>query len=326
MATINSRLDETTKRYQQREEMRSRNEKALSSNNPSEILKLESEERKEIRKRLLHLGDESVLERIILGNDLMPINYLDIGKRTSESICRIEIKDEQGRTMGYGTGFMVSPSLMITNNHVLENFDLCRKSLAQFRYEDDEKFLPKTTVTFPLDPDLFFYTNEPLDFTLVGVSSKAVDGTPLSSLGYLRLIGTSGKAIIGEYVSSIQHPKGDKKNIAIRENRIVDIFEDFVHYVTDTHRGSSGSPVCNDQWNVVALHHSGVPKRDEQGNVMSIYGKKWTPDMSDDEIEWIANEGVRISKIIQHLKMPNINIPAKSKEKLKELLAISNSI
>jgi hypothetical protein len=59
---------------------------------------------------------------------------------------------------------------------------------------------------------------------------------------------------------------------------------------------------------------------------MSIYGKNWTPDMSDDEIEWIANEGVRISKIIQHLKMPNINIPAKSKAKLKELLAISNSI
>ena len=31
------------------------------------------------------------------------------------------------------------------------------------------------------------------------------------------------------------------------------------HYSTDTEAGSSGSPVFNDQWEVVALHHSVKP-------------------------------------------------------------------
>jgi len=62
-----------------------------------------------------------------------------------------------------------------------------------------------------------------LDFRLVGVNPQAIDGTPLSKFGYLKMIGGSGKALIGEYVSMIQRPNGDKKHIAIRENRVVDI-------------------------------------------------------------------------------------------------------
>jgi V8-like Glu-specific endopeptidase len=32
-----------------------------------------------------------------------------------------------------------------------------------------------------------------------------------------------------------------------------------VQYTTDTLPGSSGSPVFNDNWEVVALHHAGGP-------------------------------------------------------------------
>ncbi len=41
---------------------------------------------------------------------------------------------------------------------------------------------------------------------------------------------------------------------------------------TDTAPGSSGSPVFNDQWEVVALHHMGVPKRNEHGDLLTLEG------------------------------------------------------
>src|SRR5215210_3258508 len=115
----NTRVEDTIKRYKDNETQRSKIINALSENNPSAILKIESKDRIESRKRLLNITDDFALERQIVGNDLMPINYLDRGRKTANSICRIDVKDVQGKTLEYGTGFMVSPSLMMTNNHVL---------------------------------------------------------------------------------------------------------------------------------------------------------------------------------------------------------------
>ena len=38
----------------------------------------------------------------------------------------------------------------------------------------------------------------------------------------------------------------------------------FIRYQTDTEEGASGSPVCNDHWEVVALHHAHGPTLAEQ--------------------------------------------------------------
>jgi endonuclease G len=88
----------------------------------------------------------------------------------------------------------------------------------------------------------------------------AVRGRPelLAPFGFNRLIESEGKAIIGDFVTIVQHPRGAKKQIALRENRIVDVPERFLHYSADTEPGSSGSPVFNDQWEIVALHHASV--------------------------------------------------------------------
>lgn len=113
--------------------------------------------------------------------------------------------------------------------------------------------------------------------------------------------------INGEYVTIIQHPNGHPKQIALRENQIIDMLENFLHYHTDTAPGSSGSPLFNDQWEVVGLHHSGVPKRDDQGRILTLHNTLWTADMGDGVIDWIANEGVRISLIVQHIKNQSLD-------------------
>ena len=125
----------------------------------------------------------------------MSINYLTLGQIVSKSVCRIEVRNEQGRTLEWGTGFMVSPILLITNQHVLESKENCRKTLIQFNYEDDENFLPKNDVTFMLDPDLFFHNTTALDLALVAVKQKDIHNEiPISDFGYIPLIETPGKA------------------------------------------------------------------------------------------------------------------------------------
>ena len=304
MAVISDFLDSAAKRYEQRKEERKENLDKLYDSDTQErdIDDAESKDRISCRLKLIHPSDGLALERIIGKSDLLDVNYLDLGRLASKSVCRIQVRDSVGRTLGHGTGFMVSPDLLLTNNHVLDSAEQSKKSLAEFNFEDDYNFVPKPVKIFPLDPTTFFYTDVELDFTLVYVRPKSTDGTSLEEFGHLRLIGDSGKALLGEHVSIIQHPSGRPKSITLRENKVVDVFENYVHYKSDTQRGSSGSPVFNDQWLVLALHHSSVLKRDDAGNPLTMNNQMWTPEMGEDKLGWIANEGVRISRILNHLK------------------------
>lgn len=99
-----------------------------------------------------------------------------------------------------------------------------------------------------------------------------------------------------------------------------------MHYLTDSKKGSSGSPVFNDQWQVVALHHRGIPKRDNQGRILSVDGVIWERYMGEDKIHYIANEGIRISRIIDDLKNNRNNIPPESQTMLDQLIKLGDSV
>ncbi len=91
----------------------------------------------------------------------------------------------------------------------------------------------------------------------------------------------------------------------MRENLVLKFPEAgdrFLHYQTDTTPGSSGSPVYNDQWELVALHHSGYPRRNPSGKILTPEGDEWKVGMGEHRIDWIANEGIRVAAIVEHLK------------------------
>lgn len=319
--SIMEQIQMTEDRFTKRREIREKNLTALEGIAAGlEYLnahtKAEGKERVDARLSYVNVNDGLGIERIIGKSDLLEVNYLEFGQRASIPVCRIELRSLTGMFLGHGTGFMISPLLLMTNNHVLRNPDDCRRSIAQFNYESDMYFMPKETKSFLLDPDRFFYTDKKLDFSLVAVKTIAMDGTPLSNYGFLKLFDQPGKALLGEFLTIIQHPKGGVKCLVLRENKVTDIFDDFIHYVTDTEPGSSGSPVFNDQWQVVALHHSGVPKRDGEGRILSRSGVPWESSMGENEIDWIANEGIRISQIAAHLR----SLDQARLQKLKELL------
>ena len=246
--------------------------------------------------------DVVALERLLGANNLINAAFLEAGAQAARAVGRIVIGSEHGGVAGYGTGSLVGPRLLLTNNHVLTDRGTAALSQVEFGYQLGLDGTPSALTSFGLDSDAFFLTDRELDYSLVAVKARGSAGAELDRIAWNRLIETEGKAILGELLNIVQHPNGEPKQLAMRENRLVDLLENFLHYETDTSPGSSGSPVFNDQWEIVGLHHSGVPRKDKSGRILAVGGKPWTQNMGEHRVDWIANEGVRISRIIKHIK------------------------
>ena len=242
------------------------------------------------------------LERIINGNDLDSVNYLLKGVRASRAVCRIQLNDANSNLVGYASGFLIGPGVLITNHHVFGAAQDAANSIADFDYELDIDGQERASVHFGFEPAKLFYTNDKLDYSVVAVAPASRNGgRNLSDWGWLPLNGDPGKGDPGEYLTIIQHPGGQTKQICVRENKLLKYFGDFVWYMTDTTSGSSGSPAFNRFWQVIALHHSGVPKKNAKGEILCIDGTVWNQTKDESLIDWIANEGARVSSIVADL-------------------------
>jgi endonuclease G, mitochondrial len=148
--------------------------------------------------------------------DFMEIVFLDIARAASKSVGRVITGNEAPQ----GTGFMISETLFITNNHVIPDEDTARGFLVQFNYEEDYRgnLIPNTIFSF--DPDTFFYTcpEDELDFTIVAIGKKKSGKATISDIGFLPLIGTDDKHIKTIFVNCIQHPGGSPKKLVVRKS------------------------------------------------------------------------------------------------------------
>lgn len=247
------------------------------------------------------LAPPAAYERILgVSKELQAWSFLPRGARAARTIARISVRDG-GRELPLGTGFLVSPSLLMTNHHVLTDADAARQCFVEFDAQVTVDNAPQAPTRLELDPDGFFLADQRLDFALVLLAPGPDGRPPGETFGWNRLSAQPGKLVIGEPVNVVGHPMGRLKEIAVRDNMLQVRLDDFLHYKTDTEPGNSGSPVYNDQWEVVALHHSGVPRTDDQGRTLRADGQLWEPGDGDDAIDWVSNEGVRVSSILNHL-------------------------
>jgi|GEM_PF-1301916 len=213
--------------------------------------------------------ESSTAEKIMLNaNNLLNIAWLNRGLELSKAVCRIVTP------AGLGSGWLISSDLLLTNNHVLPDKETAEKSKVQFNYQKDWFGHPEPVQSFTLDAN-HFRTNESLDYTIV-----RVNGNPGNIFGYIDLK-LRKNPVVNDYVSIIQHPNGGFKQIALTDNKVTAVFGNVVQYVTDTEPGSSGSPVFDQDWKIVGLHHAG-------GMLPGPDGK-----------EWFCNEGILINVIIQ---------------------------
>jgi endonuclease G len=72
-----------------------------------------------MRKALIESpeADPHGFERILGESDLLSINFLDRGRRAADAVCRIKLPMDGG--LAFGSGFLVGPRLLLTDNHVL---------------------------------------------------------------------------------------------------------------------------------------------------------------------------------------------------------------
>ena len=76
----------------------------------------------------------------------------------------------------FGTGFLVSPRLLLTNNHVLPDRDVAAASRVEFNYQRSLDGSMARSVVFELDPDTLFVSSpvKELDFALVAIRDRSV--------------------------------------------------------------------------------------------------------------------------------------------------------
>ncbi len=221
-------------------------------------------------------------EALIGSDDIEDIQMLLVGYRAAKAVGLVaRTSTFSARMPPYGTGFLVGPGLLLTNNHVIQTED---EAVHCVLIMDDERTLVGERIIgrrFRITRDIFV-TDLKLDYSLVSVERASTDGGLLEGYDHLELSAASGKALKGETVTVVQHPSGGPKAISIRNSYAMGRRGEGFYYTADTQHGSSGSCVLNRDWQVVALHHRAVPH----------------PRIADD---FIANRGVRISSILEHV-------------------------
>jgi V8-like Glu-specific endopeptidase len=163
------------------------------------------------------------------------------------------------------TGFLIDRNRLLTNEHCVNTLDICRTTVAIFGYEAlGSGGAVSSGEQFACD-DLL-KKSEKLDAALLRVR-----GEPGAIYGSLPLA-QQGVAL-NQSVIMVQHPAGEPKQVSrkgcfVSSLSALGVSEktDFGHKC-DTLGGSSGSPILNEQFAVVGLHHFGfenvAPWRDQ---------------------------------------------------------------
>ena len=228
-------------------------------------------------------------ELILDESNLLPFDFLRTGDRLGRAVVKIQRGDGAA-----GTGFLVAPGILLTNHHVLPDVATAASARAVANFEVSPPNDPSgRSHATPLDPDALFVTNAELDFTFCGVNG-------LDFLGVVPLNRNSLNIVAAEYVNIIQHPRGRPKEVALQDSQVVKADNVVVHYSCDTEPGSSGSPVFNNQWRLVALHHASIVTDDPQGRRASG---------ANPALRYL-NEGIRLSAIAIWLETAEANTPA----------------
>ena len=225
--------------------------------------------------------------------------------KAGQSVARIVAINGGGlQPSAVASGFLVGPNLLLTNHHVFPSKEEAYGTAAQFEYE----FLGtnvRNGTFFELDPDRFFVNDKGLDYALVAVKPRSLDGADLRTYRFLPLIATEGKIRKGDPCCIIQHPDGRPKTYVTKNSALTDLLDDgFLLYTTDTLGGSSGSPVLNTHWETIALHHCGVPEM-RDGMLVTV-DNRLVPvdsDIEEDDLRWVANEGIRVSTLVNSLRL-----------------------
>lgn len=206
-------------------------------------------------------------EAIVHQDDTVAFGFLAAALAVGRSVGRISVprfENGQQRMLSggrpwlmNGTGWLIGNDLFITNHHVVNARDASETPASAVNFE---KQAEGATITLDFDAERSqtevlavsgLEVAEPgLDYAILRLSTVPSRRQPLPL--NLQAITMTPSTYLP--VNIIQHPRGLPKRIAFRNNLLSGSDAETIRYFTDTDFGSSGAPVCDDTWRVVALH------------------------------------------------------------------------
>ncbi len=254
-----------------------------------------------------------IQERVVHFNDMVPFGFLRRGHEAGLAVARVEVpRYDRGQTrlvgrdpdLYLGSGWLIAPELLVTNQHVVK----ARPDREQPAAEDLKLQAAQATARFdyeahgargaPVNVERLEASDIGLDYAVLrlkgpvpGPPGSAGDGRVRRPLPVRRepLLLDAGAATRIP-VNIIQHPDGDPKKLACRNNLVSAGDAETLRYFTDTRYGSSGSPVLDDGWRVVALHRG---SQDVKGI-----------DFQGRAVPWV-NVGTQTAAILARLRQTN---------------------
>lgn len=204
--------------------------------------------------RVPDLGPDG-LERII-GNEstLLDISFLQRGVELASAVVRL-LTQLDGKWY-VGTGFRIGGDLLLSNHHVLfgKSGNPATRVDAWFGHERSFDGRMKAPVSVSCRAETI--AGDPVhDWAVIRLAVPPPEGTTVIDL-------TGAPPVqVDDRVYIIQHPHGGPKKIGMVHNVVRYVDDDVLRYLTDTEGGSSGSPVFNESWQLVGLHHRSVTER-----------------------------------------------------------------
>jgi hypothetical protein len=204
-------------------------------------------------------------------------------------VCRVELNGNAA-----GTGFLVGPDTVLTNYHVLEGVLKGTTPAAAVTCRFDYKVLadksrvdgaavglhptgwkvdasPPAPAELTRTPDNPPPTPDELDYALVRLTRRFGEepaapkgGAEAPRRGWLAFPALAPAFVSKMPLMIAQHPDGMPLKLAVDTESVIGVNANHtrVRYATNTEAGSSGSPVFDLDWNLVALHHLGDPAYD----------------------------------------------------------------
>ena len=231
------------------------------------------------------LGNDR-LARVLGSDRYQSLTWYRNGLARCRAVARIQTFNDDG----IGTGFLVAgtdlhpdlPTLvLVTNGNVVPEGIRPEDAVVVFYGLDED---PGQRNRFRVAQQCWY---EPSTAPGLNIAILELDGYPADGEPVPLAKGLPRKPISNSRAYVIGHPRGlAQPQFSLQDNILLDYDDRVLHYRSPTEGGSSGSPVFDNQWNLIGVHHAGGVDLPRLNNAGGTYA---------------ANEGITLPAIRQRL-------------------------
>lgn len=245
------------------------------------------------QQKLNEKANSKTYERVFSDESFKTYNWYMTGADRCLAVARIGKESAKG----FGTGFLMrgisfheklkDEFVLLTNSHVISDDpdeNSLRSDEAVIIFEVLNKMLGVND-EFRGCEIIWSSPSNKLDATIIRFKPEDLPGLKklTESITFYPVSKWLPVKNNGQRVYIIGHPAGGTLQLSFLDNLLLDHNDPRIHYRTPTIGGSSGSPVFNDSWQLIGIHHAG----DE--NMLKLDGTG----------TYEANEGMWIQAVIR---------------------------